>query len=226
MDLRLLIFERTRTVVEAERDLEKVLIDQRTIDKADKERADTIERLTADLKSARDHRAEIGSRKVHLEEVGKAQTCWRIVGKGKRAQRVPYSCNSAAQDDTAKGNRAVQEEHAISLKTATEQVADAEKRLADAEAVKVDDKATTKAVDAAKQKVADARAMNPMFRVAAAWQKIPVQKLSSEDFEQVKHWAVIGLAVATAFTTTLAAIISSMPERGKGSSKLGRSLRA
>lgn len=135
------------------------------------------------------------------------------------------NCNSQAQNDTASGNKATQIAHAAELKNASDQVAEAEKRLAEAQSVKIGDKATTKAVDAAKQKVADARAMNPMFRVAAAWQKIPVQDLSSEQFEQVKHWAVVALAFAVAFTTTLAAVISSMPERGKGG-KLSRMIRA
>ena len=47
--------------------------------------------------------------------------------------------------------------------------------------------------------VADARAMNPMFRVAAAWQRTPVGTgTASKQFEVVKHWAVIALSDATA----------------------------
>jgi hypothetical protein len=40
----------------------------------------------------------------------------------------------------------------------------------------------------ARRKVADTRAMNPMFRVAAAWQRTSVEDLTLEQFEQVKHW--------------------------------------
>jgi len=69
--------------------------------------------------------------------------------------------------------------------------------------------------------------MNPMYQVAAAWQKVPVQELTSDQFEVVKHWAVIALAGATAVTTAVAAIIASLSERGTGpSSKLNRMLRA
>jgi hypothetical protein len=78
----------------------------------------------------------------------------------------------------------------------------------------------------AKRKVTDARAMNPMFRVAAAWQRTPVETLTGEQFEQVKHWAVIALSVATALATALAAIISSLPERAAAPSKLAKALRA
>ena len=38
--------------------------------------------------------------------------------------------------------------------------------------------------------------MNPMFRVAAAWQRTPVEELTLEQFESVKHYAVIALATS------------------------------
>ena len=45
-------------------------------------------------------------------------------------------------------------------------------------------------------------------------------------FEGVKHYAVIALATATALTSALAAVISSLPERGpKGDGKLARAMR-
>jgi hypothetical protein len=59
-------------------------------------------------------------------------------------------------------------------------------------------RAAEAAVADAKRRVADVRLMNPMFRVAAAWQRTPVEDLTSEQFESVKHWAVIALSVATA----------------------------
>ena len=67
--------------------------------------------------------------------------------------------------------------------------------------------------------------MNPMFRVAAAWQRTPVEDLTLEQFEAVKHWAVIALATATALATALAALIASLPERGLKPSKLSLALR-
>jgi hypothetical protein len=87
-------------------------------------------------------------------------------------------------------------------------------------------RAAEAAVTEAKRKVADARASNPMFRVAAAWQRTPVENLTSEQFEAVKHWAIIALAAATALSTALAAIISSLPERGARPGKLARAFRA
>jgi hypothetical protein len=74
--------------------------------------------------------------------------------------------------------------------------------------------------------VADARAMSRMFRVPAAWQRTPVEELTSEQFETVKYFAVIALASATALATALAAVISSLPERGDKPSKLARATRA
>jgi hypothetical protein len=221
-----LIFERTRPVVEAERDLQKIMIGQKTIDANAKDRADQITRLTADLDTARKHREEVGGQQPELQKVGEAKTCTRVIGKGKHAQRQAYDCTPPATLDEAKGNRGAQDAHNEELKSATDQVVAAEKRLADAEAVKFDTHVTDETRDEAKRKVADARAMNPMFRVAAAWQKVPVQDLTSEQFEVVKHYAVMALAFATAFVTSMAAIISSMPERGQGASKLVRALRA
>lgn len=221
-----LIFERTRPVVEAERDLEKILIGQRTIDKNAAERATEIARLTADLDTARKHREEVGGQKPELQAVAPDRTCSRIVGKGKHAQRIQYSCNSQAQNDTARGNKEAQEAHAKELATATDQVTAASQRLAAVEAIKPDTHEAAETLDAAKRRVADVRAMNPMFRVAAAWQKVPVQELSSEQFEQVKHYAVIALAAATAFSTALVAIISSLPDRGRSNGKLARAIRA
>jgi hypothetical protein len=82
------------------------------------------------------------------------------------------------------------------------------------------------AVEAATQKVTDARTMNPMFRVAASWQKVPVQDLSLGQFEQVKHWAIVALAIVTAVGSSFAGIIASLPERTGKPSKLNRMLRA
>ena len=103
---------------------------------------------------------------------------------------------------------------------------EAEKRLAAAEANKPDTHVVVEAREEAQRKVADARSMNPMFRVAAAWQKVPVQQLTSEEFEHVKHWAVIALSAAVAFSTSMVAVISSMPERGQSNGKLARAIRA
>jgi len=221
-----LIFERTRPVVEAERDLEKVMILQRTIDKDAKDRADKIERLTADLASARQHREDIGNQKPDLQAVAPDRICSGIVGTGKHAHWAKYICNSEAQNNTSKGNREAQEAHAAELKEATDKVANAEQMLTEAENAKVDTHLTTEAREEAQRKVAEARAMNPMYRVAAAWQKVPVQQLTSEEFEHVKHWAVIALSAAVAFSTSLVAVISSMPERGQSNGKLARAIRA
>ncbi len=87
-------------------------------------------------------------------------------------------------------------------------------------------RASDRDVAEAKRRMADARARNPMFRVAAAWQRTPVEDLTSAQFESVKHLAVIALASATALATPLAAIIASLPERGDRQGRLARAIRA
>jgi hypothetical protein len=221
-----LIFERTRPVVEAERDLEKIMVGQKTIDANAKDRADKIVRLTADLDAARKHREEVGSQKPELAKVGDVKTCYRVVGKGKKARQQAYDCTPPSTLDTAKGNRGAQDAHNDELKSASDQVVSAERRLADEEAIKFDTHVTDEIRDEASRKVKEARAMNPMFRVAAAWQKVPVQDLTSEQFEYVKHWAIMALAFGCAFVTSILAVISSMPERGQSNSKLVRAIRA
>ena len=219
-----LIFQRSRPVIEAEAELKKIEIAAGTLDEEAKRQAKVIEQRAADLKAARDHRAEI-DKPVQLATLPAPKTCWRA-GKGKHARAVAYDCSGSAMSDAAKGNRDSQAAHADELRTASEQVALAEKRLSDAEANVVERASSDEAVKLASQRVADERAMNPMFRVAAAWQRTPVQDLSSSEFEQVKHFAVIALAGATAFVTMTAAIICSMPERGSGSGKVSRAVRA
>ena len=73
---------------------------------------------------------------------------------------------------------------------------------------------------------ADAKALNPMYRVGAAWMRTPVEDLTGEQFEVVKHWAVLALAAATVLATVLAAIIASLPERGECPGKLACTVRA
>lgn len=120
--------------------------------------------------------------------------------------------NAEAQAAVDKANGDHQADHDAEVKKAGAQIEQAQAKL-DAAGAAPDTQVSATAVEDAEKKVADARAMNPMFRVAAAWQKIPVQELSLGQFEQVKRWAIIALAGATASTTALVAIISALPER-------------
>jgi hypothetical protein len=222
-----LIFQRTRPVIEAETALRKVEIGHGTLDEVNARRKREIDRLTADLADARKHREEIGAQKPEMQPVAADRTCSRIVGAGKHAHRVTWNCNSAIQQEQASGNADTQRAHMADLKAASDQVAQAKAALDAASANPPDMRASDEALKLAKQKVADARSMNPMFRVAAAWQRTPVEDLTSTQFEQVKHYAVIMLATATAVVSGLAAVISSLPERGsKGDGKLARAIRA
>jgi len=142
-------------------------------------------------------------------------------GRTCAGRRGSWNCGAAVQAEAVRANAAAQKAHADELRDASALVKDAEARLEPAP----DMSASDRDVAEARRRVADARAMNPMFRVAAAWQRTPVESLSLEQFESVKHWAVVALSVATALTTALAAIISALPERGGKPSKLSLALR-
>jgi hypothetical protein len=201
-----LIFQRSRPVVLAETVLAKVELDRDALQGAANRRA-------ADIEAAQKHRADI-DKPPELQAVPAGKTCAARKGGS-------WNCGAAVQAQAVASNAAAMKSHADELKAASEAVRAAEARPAP------DMRATEAAVADAKRRVADARSINPMFRVAAAWQRTPVEDLTREQFETVKHWAVIALSVATAFTTATAAVIASLPERGQGKpSKLSRAVRA
>ena len=211
-----LIFQRARPVVEAERDLAKAEIDRGALKQVAERRAEEIARLAADVEAARRHRAEI-DKPPELQAPPAGRTC-----AGKHG--ASWNCGAGVQAEAVRANAAAQKAHAGELKDASAQVAVAEARLGTV-APAPDMRASDEAVADARRKVADARAMNPMFRVAAAWSRTPVEDLTSEQFETVKHWAVIALSGATALATALAAIIASLPERDGRRGKLLLALR-
>ncbi len=210
-----LIFQRARPVAEAERDLAKAEIDRGALKEATDRRVAEIARLQSDVEAAQKHRASI-DRPPELQPPPQGRTC--------AGRRGSWNCGAAVQAEAVRANAAAQKAHADELRDASALVKDAEARLATVEPAP-DMSASDRDVAEARRRVADARAMNPMFRVAAAWQRTPVESLSLEQFESVKHWAVVALSVATALTTALAAIISALPERGGKPSKLSLALR-
>ena len=211
-----LIFQRTHSVVEAERVLAKAEIDRGALKQAAERRAEEISRLAANVEAARRHRADI-DRPLSLQAAPSGRTC-----AGKHG--ASWNCGAAVQAEAVRANAAAQKAHADELKDASVLVATAEARLTSV-APAPDMRMSDEAVADAKRKVADARAMNPMFRVAATWSRTPVEALTSEQFEGVKHYAVIALSLATALATALAAVVSSLPERGLRPGKTGRALR-
>jgi hypothetical protein len=266
-----LIFQRTRPVAEAERDLKKAETARDDILKgASKRYDDNIVQLNAALEKARAHQTEIAKTPVTQHQmpdqlpmppayqspapqpIPLAQTCKlkkggtyicnaaardKVIAENADADRKAREAydkarneiierNSNTQEQVNQQNKEAQERHDKDLSDADEAVKTAQRQLA-AVGPAPDMSASDKDVEAARQKVIDAREMNPMFRVAAAWQKIPVQDLTLGQFEAVKSWAVFALAVTTAVTSALAGIIASLPERGTGRpSKLNRMFRA
>ncbi len=227
-----LIFQRTRPVVEAERDLTDINIARASLTGQTARHDQIVARLTADVETARKHRAEIDKpvqlqASPTLQTIPPAQTCRGKKGVtwncGAGAQEAVRKANATIQTKIAADNATAQASHDAELKAADARIDEAAARLA-AVPPTPDMSASDADVAAAQRRVTDARTMNPMFRVAAAWQKIPVEKLSSEDFEGVKHYAVIALATATAVTSALVAFLSALPERGNNG-KIGRAIR-
>jgi hypothetical protein len=211
-----LIFQRTRPAAEAERDLAKAEIDRAALTEAAAQRAKEIATLAGEVEAARKHRADI-DKPLALQAPPPGRTC--------AGRRGSWNCGASVQAEAVRANAAAQKAHADELKDASMAVKAAEARL-EAVAPAPDMRAADLAIAEAKRRLADARAANPMFRVAAAWQRTPVENLTSEQFEIVKHFAVIALASATALATALAAVISALPDRGSKPSKLARAVRA
>ena len=141
------------------------------------------------------------------------------------AQRQSEEANAEAQRKWADSNKAIQDAHDAELKTADAAIAAAQAKLNAVPPAPATDVSDTALVDA-QHRVDDARAANPMYQVAAAWLRIPVQKLDPEHFEVVKHWAVIGLSGAAATAAALTAIVAALSERPYTPSKLKIALRA
>ena len=148
-----------------------------------------------------------------------------VVEANRKIQGDAVDANRKGQEAVDKANGDLQAKHSAELEQADAKVNEADARVR-AIPPAPDTQAADEKVRAAELAVDDARTMNPMFRVAAAWQKIPAKDLTSEQFEQVKHWAVIALAGATALVTALAAVISELPARDGKSTKLNRMVRA
>jgi hypothetical protein len=221
-----LIFQRSRPVVEAEAELKKVEISHDSLAESNNRHAQEIKRLTMDLDAANAHRVSIDKPVAFLPPPPDRPCTRTVVGKKKKKIVVAANCAAPVQAEAVRSNADAQTAHSAELKSADALIQQARTKLDAAEGNPPDMRAPDEALAQAKQKVADARALNPMFRVAAAWQKVPVQDLNSNQFEQVKHWAVLALAGATAGVTMLAAVISSLPERNANGGKVKRAVRA
>ena len=210
-----LIYQRMRLVAEAERDLAQAQISRDALNSAIAQRAEEISRLQSDVETARKHRASI-DQPLTLQPPPAGRTC--------AGRRGSWNCGAAVQSEAVQANAAAMRAHADELQDASALVKAAETRLA-----AVQPAPNTSAADAslagAKRKVADERSTNVMFRAAAAWQRTPVEDLSSESFAAVVHYAVVAIAIAMASSTALAAIIASLLERDGRSGKLAMALR-
>jgi hypothetical protein len=210
-----LIYQRMRPVAEAERDLAQAQISRDALSSAIAQRAEEISRLQSDVEMAQKHRASI-DQPLTLQPPPAGRTC---VGR-----HGSWNCGAAVQAEAVRANAAAQKAHADELRDASGLVKAAETHLAEVPPAP-DTSAADASLAAAKRKVADERSSNVMFRAAAAWQRTPVEEMTSEQFAAVVHYAVIAIAIAMACSTALAAIIASLPEHSGKLSKLSLALR-
>jgi hypothetical protein len=212
-----LIFQRTRSVAEAERDLTKAEDTRANLKTGAMERYETnLARLKDALEKARAYKDKVANTPVTKQEMPRLQEqtteekpvtvsipapLWCPVKKGKgkhicnapaiaeahkqndeaarkaqeaneKARQAIIDGNNALRDKVAQQNKDAQQTHDKDLSDANAQVQAAQANL-DAVGSAPDMHGSDAAVEAAQQRVIEARAMNPMFRVAAAWQKMP-----------------------------------------------------
>ena len=78
----------------------------------------------------------------------------------------------------------------------------------------------------ARHNLVEEMSQSPMHRLAAAFYGIPVEDLSASQFETVKKYGVISLAVAFATVSMLASIVVHTEPHDKSESKISRAIRA
>ena len=78
----------------------------------------------------------------------------------------------------------------------------------------------------ARHNLIEEMSQSPMHRLAAAFYGIPVEELSASQFETVKKYGVISLAVAFATVSMLASIVVHTEPHDKSESKISRAIRA
>ena len=88
------------------------------------------------------------------------------------------------------------------------------------------DMPSIEALDVARQHLIEELSQSPMHRFAASIYGLPVEDLTANQFETVKKYSVISLAIAFAVVSMLASIIVHTDPSDKSESKLSRALRA
>jgi hypothetical protein len=185
-------------------------------------RDDEIRRLMQQLAEARQHHQDIAGKQPTYQALPKSQTCNYVTKKG---ARISYDCSDKqAMDTVAASNADAQKAHREELEDATSQVGKASGALAAAQAKPAPDMRKAEAdLAEANRRLTFEKMDSVMHRAAAAWFNVPVEDLTSAQFETFKKWAMYGLAGATATITMFAGLVSSMPERD---GKLGKVFRA
>jgi hypothetical protein len=188
-------------------------------------RKSELDRLSAEIKDAEAHRAEIDKQQPILQPLPAPQMCSSFDKKGRR---VTYACpDQGIARSVDKQNAEAGATHNEQLRNAESEVTRAREALRDAAARPVLDERKAEAdLAQAKSAVEDAMAASVMHRAAAAWFGVDVGNLSRSQFETFKKWAMYGLAGATATVTMIAGFVSNMPRKDGKPGKVGQAWRA
>ena len=134
---------------------------------------------------------------------------------------------------TCDSDRRAQETYAQARQSHTQQLEklrverqEAQARVDRLKLTPVDDPAAGENLRDARQNLVEEISQSPMHRLAAAIFSVPLEELTPAQFETVKKYGVISLAIAFATVSMLASIIVHTDPHDRSESKLSRALRA
>jgi hypothetical protein len=201
--------QRVHDVIEARTALEDIRNAQATA-------AADFDKATVEAASRRDALVKVQGQKADTVPVSSAQCGGGVNRYGQR--QGTYACDGGAGN---RNNKKAIENH-------QKQVEDAQKSLDEAEAqLKALPKPDPDAIKTAEKAFNRAVAGSTMYRVAAAWFGVSVNKLTDDQFERFRRLAIITVAGSTAVATMIVSFVSHATPRVPGEKgKLVHAIRA
>jgi hypothetical protein len=224
--------QRVLTVAAAQTRADEAQVALDGANQAGARRADELARLNQEVKDAEDRLGEIARQKPDIEAQPPSKTCptYGWIGKGKVVRWAvigSHECDNGIGKSIADANRDARKAYDARLTTAQDEVKKARDELRSTETAPGPDQPKIAAdLQKAKGDLEVAKATSVMHRAAAAWFGIDVGKLTPEQFETFKKWAMYGLAGATATVTMIAGFVSSLSRKDGRPSKVGMAWRA
>jgi len=141
---------------------------------------------------------------------------------GRKGKAVTCDSDRRAQDTYADARQF----HAHQLEKIRAERQAAQARVEQFEINGVEDPEPAERLREARDQLIEEMSQSPMHRLAGALYGIPVQELTASQFEAVKKYGVISLAIAFATVSTLASIIVHTEPHDNREGKVSRTLRA